>query len=178
MNQYASASVYGITGSVRYGTVNGAGAVTWEGPLDLVFLTVEASDESTNDDFMNGEGEEIGKVVKNKKHRLTVGVAATVAADAGRPNKAKAALKCPPNPSLVELTLPDTATAAGVVASLLWGVGTVSEPTPVAEGSPVIFNYWGGAQRTLLDGRAGLRIPVERSLTSPLTPTQLATPAT
>jgi hypothetical protein len=156
MQQFGTASVYGIDGTAAY-----------DGGLAIAaFVSGYAGEDQMKvDEFMSGLGEFIGARTYDQREFLDLTLTPKKTAAAGSLNDALKALKYPPKPAKVTVAgLPDTDTAGGHSANEIGHNGD--------------YMYWGGARRTMHQGQAALQIRVWRSLTSPLTTAQLLTVAT
>jgi hypothetical protein len=156
MQQFGTASVYGIDGTAAY-----------DGGLAVAAFVSGYAGESQSkvDEFISGTGEFIGSRAYDKREYLDLTLTPRKTAALGSLNDALKALAYPPTPAKVVLTnLPDTDTAGGHAANEIGHNGD--------------YMYYGGARRTMHQGQAALQVRVWRSLTSPLTTAQLLTLAT
>lgn len=155
MTQYGTASVYGVDGTVTIsGSALAAFVDSFEGEHDVQI-----------DEFMSGFGELIGFRKHDERERVDLIIVPKKTAASGSLNDALKALAYPASPVKVTLTnVPDTDTAGGHSANEI--------------GHNTDYIYTRGARRTMVEGRAALRMPIFRPKTSPLTVDQLVAQCT
>jgi hypothetical protein len=153
---YGTASVYNVDGDIQ---INGATAIA------AFPDSIEEEQRAQIEEFMDGYNELIGLRKSDEREYCDVTIIAKKPAGAGSIDSAIAAMKFPPVPARISLTLRPESTAFDLNGN----------PATAAN---IDYIYTGGARRTRVRGQAALRLTCFKPKSSPLTVPQLLTVCT
>ena len=165
MQQYGTATVIGVDGTVAYED---------EAAIAGFADSVETEHRVTVEDFMDSFGELLGFRKSDERIVLMLTIIPKVAAAAGSLQKTLAALKFPAVPSKVTfVTTQDLTDAIGGAAGQAPAAKGELYGDPSASPKGNEYIYTGGARRTHVRGQGALQLVVWRSKSSSLTVAQL-----